>query len=273
MLCFPNAKINIGLNVTSKRPDGYHNLESVFYPVAINDILEFIVDTNASEGHAAMTISGLAVDGPVEKNLVMKAYKLLHEQFKLPAIKIHLHKIIPMGAGLGGGSSDGAWMLKSLNDFFSLGLSTMQLRNYALQLGSDCAFFIDNQPAFVTGRGEQLSPYPINFHKLYLLLVCPGLHVSTAEAYSMLKPQQPATSLSELLQEPLENWHKHVVNDFEGPVFRKFPELAAIKTKLYDAGAVYASMSGSGSALYGIFNQKPQIPISLEHTFQQIIAL
>lgn len=270
MLCFPNGKINLGLYVTRKRADGYHDLETIFYPVAssakdaLRDVIEIIPATETK-----MHLSGLEVTGDVEHNLVWKAYQLLAAAFpgKIQAVDIYLHKVLPMGAGLGGGSADGAFMLRLLNDFFQLQLSNEQLAAFALQLGSDCPFFIYNTPQFATGRGEQMSAVDIDLTDHSLQLICPRVHVSTAAAFGMLQPEPAAFDLRKLGELPVKKWKDHVSNDFEGPVFRQHPDLAAIKEQLYQQGAIYASMSGSGSALYGLFPKGKKAEISTDTAF------
>ncbi len=256
MLIYPNAKINIGLNVVERRPDGYHNLETVFYPINLQDALELqTIEGEAPECGYKLKVSGTILDGSPDDNLVVKAYKLLKKEFDFPAQKIHLYKHIPVGAGLGGGSSDAANMIKMLNEKFSLGLTDERMENYAVQIGADCPFFIKNKPVFATGIGNEFTPLDLSLTGKTLVLVKPDIFVSTRDAYALVEPQKPAAPLTELLKQPLEQWKDNVVNDFERSVFVRYPEIAAIKDKLYDLGAVYASMSGSGSAVYGIFNE------------------
>lgn len=251
MVVFPNCKINLGLNIIRKRSDGYHDLETVFYPVGIKDALEAI---RAEE--FKFSGSGLAVNGNVEDNLCVKAYHLLWSKFpQLPNVQIHLHKAIPMGAGLGGGSADGAFMLKLLNHKFQLGISNEELAELALQLGSDCPFFILNKPCFATGRGEKMIPVPIDLSAYTFALINPGIHVSTAMAFSQLAPAVPAKPIKEIIEQPVETWKEELVNDFEIPVFKQHPLLSVIKRQLYDAGAIYAAMSGSGSTVFGLFKK------------------
>jgi len=252
MISFPNAKINIGLHITDKRTDGFHNLETVFFPVGWSDILEI-----AEADKLQFTTSGISISGSLESNLVMKAYYLLQKDFDLPALKIHLHKQIPFGAGLGGGSADGAFMLRMLNHTFNLNISQKKLLEYAAVLGSDCPFFILNKPVFATGRGEVMSEINLNVKGLYLLLIKPQLEVSTASAFQNVIPQKPEVSLSELINLPVQEWKNNIVNQFESSVFPKHPAVSAIKTQLYKMGAVYASMSGSGSCVFGLFNELP----------------
>lgn len=265
MITFPNAKINIGLNVLRKRKDGYHDIETIFYPLKgiMYDALE-IIKAEVKE-KAGIKIHGMQVPGCKRNNLCIKAYELLKKEFSLPPINIHLLKSIPMGAGLGGGSADGAFMLKLLNDEFNLRLSPKQLRSYALNLGSDCPFFIDNRPAYATGKGEKLKPIETeNLNGKFIVVVCPRVHVSTAEAYNTIDKQSETGSrkpeaLEKLIRLPIEKWKGAIKNNFENPIFAKHPELKKIKQKLYSLGAIYASMSGSGSALYGIFSNEPPL--------------
>jgi len=252
MIVFPNAKINIGLNITGKRPDGFHNLETVFLPVGWRDVLEFVVADEVQ-----FTSSGILISGEPEANLVMKAYRLVQKDFSLPPLKIHLHKQIPFGAGLGGGSSDGAFMLSMLNRQFELNLSREELELYAAQLGSDCPFFIRNTPVFASGRGEMMEPVRLALNDWFILLVKPPVEVSTAKAFQRVVPQQPDISLKSLVQLPVLQWKEEVVNQFEPSVFHLYPEIEALKQRLHDLGAAYASMSGSGSCVYGLFQQLP----------------
>ncbi|MFT4032574.1 MAG: 4-(cytidine 5'-diphospho)-2-C-methyl-D-erythritol kinase [Siphonobacter sp.] len=251
MVSFPNAKINIGLSITEKRPDGYHNLESVFVPVGWSDVLEILPATQTS-----FKSTGISIPGNHADNLCLKAYTLLSRDFELPAVSIHLHKVVPIGAGLGGGSSDAAFTLKMLNDLFELNLSAGQLENYARLLGSDCAFFIKNKVTFCFGKGDEFSEISFNLAGKSILLVYPDIHSSTAEAYSGIIPKKTAVPLQKALAEPIINWKHTVHNDFEESLFPKHPFLAQIKKNLYQAGASYASLSGSGSTVYGIFEQK-----------------
>jgi 4-diphosphocytidyl-2-C-methyl-D-erythritol kinase len=259
MVLFPPCKINLGLKITSKRPDGYHEIETCFYPVPWTDILEIIPSDNL-----AFTFSGLPIAGKAEDNLCLKAYFLVRKDFKFPPVQLHLHKIIPTGAGLGGGSSDAACMLKGLNEIFSLGISVERLQIYAGQLGSDCVFFVDPKPMLGSGRGEILTPIDVGLRGKFLFLVKPDIHVSTAEAYRDVRPQKASIGLAEILKRPLEEWKNRLTNDFEAPVFSTHTTLAMIKKKLYELGAVYAAMSGSGSSVYGLFEKgndlKPYFP-------------
>lgn len=255
MIVYPNAKINIGLNVVEKRSDGYHNLETVFYPIGLQDILEIQeLDTDVPECGYRLKVTGTLLDGSPEDNLVVRAFKLLKRDFDLPPVSIGLYKHIPTGAGLGGGSADAAFTVKTLNDRFKLGLTTQQMEDYCAQLGADCPFFIQNTSVFATGIGNVFHSIDINLKYKYLVLVKPDVFVSTKDAYAKVKVQRPERQLPELLSQPIDTWKDTIVNDFEPSVFAKYPEIAAIKDKLYDLGAVYASMSGSGSSVFGIFD-------------------
>ena len=255
MISFPNCKINIGLYITNRRADGYHDLETIFYPVkGLHDALEV---TPAKNTITSIQIHGLDIAGKAEQNLVWKAYELVKERFpaKATPIDIHLLKAIPMGAGMGGGSADGAFMLRLLNDYYKLELKDKVLAEMALELGSDCPFFIYNTPQFAQGRGEQMSPVKIDLSSYSLQLVCPEVHISTKDAFAMITPREAMYHLRSLPDLAVAQCKDHVRNDFEYPVFMQHPELAGIKKQLYDKGAVYASMSGSGSTIYGIFRK------------------
>jgi 4-diphosphocytidyl-2-C-methyl-D-erythritol kinase len=257
MILFPNAKINLGLHVLSKREDYYHNLETLMQPVGLCDILEFLP---SREKETIFKISGIPVTGTMEDNLVYKAYMLLKEKYQLPLLRIHLHKIIPSGAGLGGGSSDAAFMLKGLNQMFGLQLSPEELQDYAARLGSDCSFFVKNIPALASGKGEILTTAKDYIAGYKLLLFFPGFHVSTADAYQGVIPDKDKKSLKAILESGIQNWKKELINDFEKSVFVKYPVIGDLKEKLYEYGAIYASMSGSGSAVYGLFEKDFSIP-------------
>ncbi len=261
MLCFPNAKINIGLNIVEKRNDGFHNIESIFFPVKLCDVLEAVIDESSEAGIVTFTSSGISIPGNADDNLCVKAYHLIIKDYPMPALKVHLHKIIPIGAGLGGGSADAAFFINLLDELFELNLAWGEKHHYARQIGSDCPFFIANKPAFAFERGDKLDFLEIDLKGYHIALVYPGIHVSTQLAYSMVKPQKPQTSLKEIIQLPVEKWKEKIVNDFEKPVMEKFPEIAEVKNKLYESGAVYASMTGSGSAVVGIFKSKPELPV------------
>lgn len=263
MLSFPNCKINLGLNILNKRSDGYHDIETVFFPIQLKDVLEVI----EKEKFEFLT-SGSPIEGETEKNLCIKAYHLLKKDLlHLPMVQMHLHKAIPMGAGLGGGSADGAFTLKLLNKKFELSLSEKQLINYSLQLGSDCPFFILNKPCFATGRGEILEQTGLDLSEFKIVIVHPAIHISTAWAFANIKPSRPVKSINQITQQPITTWKDELINDFEKPVFAKYPEIKNIKDKLYDKGAIYASMSGSGSAVYGIFNSKETFSFSFPKSY------
>jgi len=258
MIGFSPAKINLGLHVLFKRDDGYHEIETIFYPVPWFDAVEII-----SASQLSLHLSGLSIPGNPDDNLCMKAYRLIKQDFPdLSPLEIYLHKTIPPGAGLGGGSANAAILLQLLNLKFALHLTPAKLQLYAQQLGSDCAFFLQHQPCYATGRGEQLSPLELNLAGYELLIVCPPLSVPTSWAYQHIQPMTPRTTLKSLIQLPVEAWKDHLLNDFETPVFAQFPLLREIKQQLYALGACYASLSGSGSALFGIF-KKGTIPQSL----------
>jgi 4-diphosphocytidyl-2-C-methyl-D-erythritol kinase len=248
MINFPNAKINIGLNIVGKRPDGYHNLETIFFPIGWKDSLE-IIPAKAT----TLALSGIPIQGDADKNLVIKALQLIKNDFPIEELSVYLQKNIPFGAGLGGGSADGAFMLRLLNSYFKLNLSDEQLAGYAVGLGADCPFFIHNKPMFASGIGDCLEPVDMTLGNNYLVVVKPNIAVSTVEAYSMVVPKLPSQSLKTLIQQPIETWRETIVNDFESSVFAKYPAIAQLKEQLYQHGALYASMSGSGSAVYGIF--------------------
>lgn len=263
MLTFPCAKINLGLNITSKRKDGYHNLETIFYPVPLTDALEvkLMHDDFPSDEPCDLKITGNAVDCDEKNNLVVKAYTLLAQDFKLPRVHTHLVKRIPMQAGLGGGSADGAFMIRLLDERFRLNMGIAEMERYASQLGSDCAFFITTEPSFATGRGEVLEPVNIaeqNLKGYYIAIVKPAIAVSTREAFKQIICRQPEHCCRDIVHQPVETWKTVLTNDFEEPAFKQHPELADIKQRLYDLGAVYAQMSGSGSAFFGLFRTDPQ---------------
>jgi 4-diphosphocytidyl-2-C-methyl-D-erythritol kinase len=267
MILFPNAKINIGLNITEKRPDGYHNIQSAFYPVALCDALELIENTEKDAEPITTGFSGIEIPGNASDNLCYKAYYLIANDYTLPKIKVHLHKHIPIGAGLGGGSADAAFFIRLLNDKFELGLAWGEMHHYARQLGSDCSFFITNKPAFVEGKGDQYEPIQLSLKGYYLVLVYPHIHINTAKAYSGVKPKAPIRSLEEDLKLPVEQWKNFIHNDFENSVFIQVPELKKIKEQLYMSGAIYAAMSGSGSTVYGIFKETTDLEGSFKKCF------
>lgn len=252
MIIFPNCKINLGLQITSKRTDGYHDLQTVFYPVGLKDALEIL---EADE--TTLTTTGLPIPGNVDDNLCLKAWHVLKADFPhLPPVKIHLHKAIPLGAGLGGGSADGACMLLLLNNKFELKLTQSQLIAYALQLGSDCPFFIINKPVFAEGRGEIMTPVEVDLSGYYFVIVNPGIHISTKEAFSAIIPQIPSKDIKDILHQPVATWKKELFNQFEAQLFLSYPGIAGLKDDLYQAGALYAAMTGTGSTVYGIFDKK-----------------
>ena len=263
MLTFPCAKINLGLNITSKREDGYHNLETIFYPVPLTDALEvkLMHDDFPSDEPCDLKITGNAVDCDEKNNLVVQAYTLLAQDFTLPRVHTHLVKRIPMQAGLGGGSADAAFMIRLLDERFRLNMGIAEMERYASRLGSDCAFFITTEPSFATGRGEVLEPVNIaeqNLQGYYISIVKPTIAVSTREAFKQIICRQPEHCCRDIVRQPVETWKTVLTNDFEEPAFKQHPELADIKQRLYDLGAVYAQMSGSGSAFFGLFRTEPQ---------------
>lgn len=254
MITFPNAKINIGLQILSKRDDGFHNIETIFYPINLNEIIEFVPSSKTD-----FTISGININGDKNNNLIIKAYNFLKEEYQLPNIKIHLHKIIPTEAGLGGGSADASFMLKSLNEYFELNISNKKLLKYAEQLGSDCPFFIENKPTYATAKGEILETIDLLLKGYYIALIKPNVQISTAEAYKNIKLGKPKLNLRDVVKRPIKEWKNNIFNGFEDYAFVKYPELKEIKTYLYNIGAEFALMTGSGSAIYGIFKEKPEI--------------
>lgn len=259
MISFPNCKINLGLSITEKRPDGYHNLETVFYPVSLEDALEIRTLPDANQKFT-LHQHGIEISGSPEDNLVVKAYLLLDKEFHLPPIEIHLLKHIPSGAGLGGGSADAAFMLKLLNDYYHLGLSESQLEIYAATLGADCAFFIRNQPTFAEGIGNIFSPVELSLSGYQIMIVKPNVFVSTREAFSNIHPHRPEYSVKEVIKRPVGEWKETLINDFEASVFPQHPVIGEIKDELYGQGAVYASMSGSGSSVFGLFTPDTILP-------------
>lgn len=265
MIQFANAKINIGLHILQKRQDGYHNLETVFYPIPLYDVVEIVESTNTR-----MEYSGQGIPGNQSDNLCLHAYRLLQRDFDLPSVTIYLHKTIPVGAGLGGGSSDAVATLTGLNLRFQLGLPSASLEGYARRLGSDCAFFVRNRPSFASGTGDQLEEIDLNLKGYRLLLVKPDIHISTVDAYRMIRPQQPKIALRKAIERPLGEWRTIISNDFEVALFEEYPLLHTLKSTLYEEGALYASMSGSGSAVYGIFPDR--LPPSAIGSLQQLVG-
>jgi 4-diphosphocytidyl-2-C-methyl-D-erythritol kinase len=266
MLAFPGCKINIGLQITKRRSDGFHNLLSAFYPVEWTDVLEIIPVNVPSNVPVQFTATGLPIPGDADpaRNLCVRAYHLLRTQHELPPVQMHLHKIVPIGAGLGGGSADAAATINLLNEQFGLGLSVAQREAYARQLGSDCAFFVQNRPQYCIEKGDVFEEIALDLSGYHLLLVYPNLAISTAEAYAGITPRSPDVPLRTLLEAPVGQWRGTVHNDFEDSLFPKYPVLADVKQHLYDAGAIYASMSGSGSTLYGLFPERPDNIPALE---------
>jgi 4-diphosphocytidyl-2-C-methyl-D-erythritol kinase len=256
MIAFANAKINLGLFVTERRADGYHNLESIFLPVSLCDVVEAI---RTDGDDIVFTTQGRSIDGDLETNLCVRAYRLLQRDFKLGGLEATMLKNVPIGAGLGGGSSDGAHMLKLLNTIFNLELSTEQLHSYAAQLGSDCPFFIENKPCYVHGRGELLEPIELTLKGQHVVIIHPGIHVSTAEAYRGIVPKPAPFNLRQLSELPKEQWQQVITNDFEDSVFKQHTAISELIEQLLDAGAWYARMSGSGSAVYGFFDEQVEL--------------
>ena len=255
MLAFANAKINLGLLLTEKRSDGYHNLQTVFYPIKLHDVIE-LVDADQT----FCTLKGIDIPGDAQDNLCVKAFKQLQADFNLPDQEIILLKNIPVGAGLGGGSADAAFLIKLTNEKFGLGISIAQMEDYARVLGADCAFFIANQPAYAYEKGDRFEEVQIDLSKYFMVLVKPPVHVSTAEAYRNVKVNKPSVSLKDLIHLPLAEWKTSMVNDFEPSVFAQYPQIDEIKTKLYAAGATFALMSGSGSSVFAIFERPVSLP-------------
>jgi 4-diphosphocytidyl-2-C-methyl-D-erythritol kinase len=267
MISFPHAKINLGLSVVSKRPDGFHNLETIFYPLYIRDILEIVPSPETR-----FIPTGLSIPGNLTENLVVRAFDLLKKKHAgIAAMEIHLHKAIPMGAGLGGGSSDAAEMLQLMNLFFGLGISKNILGTYALELGSDCPFFLQNRPCFASGRGEILEPLTLDLSDYSFILVHSGIRITTAWAFSVINPSPSRHNLKKIIAEPIENWKTSIVNDFEAPVFTAYPSLKSVKDQLYKAGALYSAMTGSGSTIYGIFPKSTIPHLDFENARQTII--
>lgn len=255
MIVFPNAKINLGLHILFKREDGFHEIESVFVPVDLCDVLEFVACGEATSFQS----SGIAIPGNPEANLCVKAWEIINKEYGISNVKIHLQKNIPIGAGLGGGSADGAFMLLALNDYFNLGIGKDRLKGFAAQLGSDCPFFIDNEPCFVTGRGEKLQTIALDLSAYQLLLVYPDIHIGTGEAYANISPQIPKVSLKNRITHSKETWQEYIKNDFEASVFPNHKELPELKNAIKALGAHYVSMTGSGSAIFGLFPKEMDV--------------
>lgn len=256
MISYPSAKINLGLNILRKREDGFHDIESVFYPIPWNDILE-VVPEKSGNGKVTFTSSGIDIPSGGSENLCEKVYHLICQKFEIPSVKIHLHKQIPIGAGLGGGSADAAQTAVMLNEMFSLGLSDDELEVIVSKVGSDCPFFIKNKPAFVTGRGEKLDEFELDLSGTWMVLVNPNIHIGTAEAYAGISPELPEFSLKKELMNEVSQWKNRVKNDFETSIFKNHPVVKDLKTTLYENGAEYAAMTGSGSTVFGLFSEEP----------------
>lgn len=266
MILFPPAKINLGLNVLHKRPDGFHELETVLMQIPIHDVLEILPSSKFSYRQ-----SGIEFEQDVESNLVVRAYRLLQNDFSIPETSFHLLKNIPVGAGLGGGSADAAYALIGLNTLYNLNISDAELRDISGELGSDCPFFISCQPQIGTGRGEVVELIELDLKGYYLKLIHPGIHISTSQAYNEIEFSTIATTINEVINEPIENWKNRLFNSFETAAFKKYPELEKIKASLYSEGAVYASMTGSGSSLYGIYDKEPIV--SNGNLFERVVQL
>ncbi len=264
MITYPNAKINIGLFVTEKRPDGYHTLETIFYPIPLKDKIECNIATG---NDSSLTVSGMRIDGNTSDNLVMKAYNLLKFSHNLPNLDFILEKNIPFGAGLGGGSADAAFVLTLLNNTYNLGLSIAELESLASNIGADCPFFIQNKPVFATGIGNEFYPISFSLSGYFLVLVKPPIHVSTPQAYKNIQPRTPKFDLKTIHLLPIEEWKHLIFNDFETNVFTQHPEIQQIKNDLYELGALYASMSGSGSSVFGIFPKQVNITKLFQNSF------
>ena len=259
------AKINIGLNVTRRREDGYHDIETVFYEIPLYDEMEINV-VPGEYGTCRLRLKGIEIEGLATDNLVVKAYDLLNSQYHLPSVDVELNKVIPTKAGLGGGSSDAAWMIKALNSLFNLNLSDDEMCGYAARLGADCAFFVLGKCCLASGKGDVLQPIDIDLAGHYLVLVKPDVDVSTKEAYRHITPAMPAVNLKDAVSQPVSRWSELLVNDFEPYAIGKHPVIGNIRQALLGAGACYAQMSGSGSAVFGLFDELPkQLPETLSN--------
>lgn len=269
MIVFPNSKINLGLHIIRKTDSGYHELETIFYPIPLKDALEIIENKHyAKHQNPPFTSSGRPIAGKPASNLCVQAYRILKKDFpELPAVQIHLHKLIPSGAGLGGGSADAAFVLHMINELFELSLTQIQLLEYAAELGSDCPFFIINKPCYAQGRGEILQEIDLDLSPYKIIIVNPGIHIDTGRAFMNVHPAQPETNLKEVIQMPLERWKDYMVNDFEKVIFAQHREIVDIKDYLYRHGAIYASMSGSGSTVYGIFPKETVVDLVFPPTY------
>lgn len=277
MVVFPHAKVNLGLRILRRRADGYHDIESVFVPINWCDVLELIALPDAADGTVEWVQTGIAIPPDGKDNLCVRAYKLLNEVAgPLPAVHMQLHKVIPTGAGLGGGSADAAFVLRTLDRMHSLGLGTDALRQLAARLGSDCAFFISDNTCLATGRGEILEPVEVPLAGFHIAVVYPAVHVGTAEAYASITPEVPEHSILDALRRPISEWQGLVVNDFEAGCIKRHPVIGEVKQRLLAAGAIYSSMTGSGSSVYGLFTHKPHLdalfPGMAVHVGQPIIS-
>ena len=252
MLCYPNAKINLGLNVIARRPDGFHDIESVLFHIPLYDVLEF-KPANTFHLHNY----GIEIPSPKEEHLLYRTWNLMQQRFKVPPLEIHLLKHIPILSGLGGGSADAAFLIRQINDLFKLNISVPKMKELAAEIGSDCPFFIENEPAFVQGRGEKITPVDVNLSGIYLVLVYAQEGILTKNAFSMIKPHLPDQSLLKVIHQPLETWKYELKNMFEQPLFKIYPQLEKTKSQLYERGAVYASMTGSGTTIFGLFTSIP----------------
>lgn len=258
MILFPNAKINIGLAITDRRPDGYHNIQSVFLPIGLSDILEVV--PSGKPQTFSLQHTGMTIDGEGKDNLVVRALECIRQDHEIPPVDIHLHKCIPPGSGLGGGSSDAVFMVRALDRLFNLDLSKEQLKHYVRNLGSDCSFFLENSPCLVGGVGDEVMPIELRqLSGYWLVLVIPKLHILTSMAYSLIRSRPGVSTISEWSGMPVRSWRNLVINDFEKPLFKKYPLLEKIKSDLYEKGAAYASLSGSGSSVYGLFPEVPDL--------------
>jgi 4-diphosphocytidyl-2-C-methyl-D-erythritol kinase len=267
MLIYPNCKINLGLNVVEKRTDKYHNIETVFYPINWCDALEIIEDKSANTNFN-FTSTGIKIEGELENNLIYKAYQLINTNKTLPPIKVHLHKVLPMGAGLGGGSADAAFFINTINTKFNLTISEQDRINIASNIGADCAFFINNTPVYATKKGNEFNSIKIDLSDYYILIVYPNTHCNTKLAYDSLKPKPANYNLKEIIENTAVNtWKDVLINDFENSIFAKYPEIQLLKQNMYNNGALYASMSGSGSAVYGIFKTEPTFNLNPNYLF------
>jgi 4-diphosphocytidyl-2-C-methyl-D-erythritol kinase len=266
MLVFSPCKVNIGLNVVEKRADGFHNIETVFYPIQWKDAIEVLKNTDNQE--FKLTVSGLRIEGNSDDNIIYKAYLLIKKEFNLPNIKVHLHKTIPMGAGLGGGSSNAATFINLVDKTFELNISLTKKIEIAKKLGSDCSFFIENKPIFAKEKGDLFEPIKIDLISYYILIIYPNIHSNTKIAYEGVSPKKPKISVKTIIEtKPIEEWRTLLINDFEDSVCKTFPQINLLKQNMYDANAIYASMSGSGSAIFGVFKEKPNIELKKEYLF------